>query len=269
MNRQQIVEDGSSRAAAGARMRAAPGSGGMEEIGRGAARGLERRPVAVVLAAAGILGPILFTAVFVTQELLRRGEYSPMGEPVSALEAGPGGWVQQVNFVVFGLLMIAYAVGLHLGVRPTRGGVIGPAIMAWTGVGLVLAAVFPLREDAAGLTYDPTGLHVVNGAIFFLSIGVGLMVLSRRLTRDPRWRGLAGYALATGVALVVLFVAFGVLVGPDEAPLHPWAGLAQRVVLAVWFPCTIVLAGRLLHAARTADAPRRPLQRLPYSPAAS
>jgi hypothetical protein len=65
------------------------------------------------------------------------------------------------------------------------------------------------------------------------------------MAADPRWRSLATYALATGIALLVMFVAFGVLVGPDDAPLHPWAGLAQRVVLAVWFSCTIVLALRL------------------------
>jgi hypothetical membrane protein len=256
MSRQQIVEDGSRLAAAGARMRAATRSGGTEEVGLGAARGLERRPIAVVLALAGILGPILFTAVFVIQELFRRDEYSPMAETVSALEAGPGGWVQQVNFVGFGLLTIAFAVGLHRGMRPTRAGVVGPAILVWTGVGLVLAAVFALREDAAGATYDPTGLHDVNGAVFFLSIGVGLVVTSRRMAADPRWRSLATYALATGIALLVMFVAFGVLVGPDDAPLHPWAGLAQRVVLAVWFSCTIGLALRLLRVIRAADPQR-------------
>jgi hypothetical protein len=30
-----------------------------------------------------------------------------------------------VNFLVLGWLMIAYAIGLHLGVRPTRWGVLG------------------------------------------------------------------------------------------------------------------------------------------------
>jgi hypothetical membrane protein len=256
MSRQQNVEDGSRHAAVGARMRAAPGRGGTEQVGRGAAHGLGRRPIAAVLAAAGILGPILFTAVFVIQEVFRRGEYSPMAEPVSALEAGPGGWVQQVNFVGFGLLTIAFAVGLHRGMRPTRAGVLGPAILGWTGVGLVLAAVFPLREDAAGATYDPTGLHYVNGPILFLSIGVGLVVTSRRMAADPRWRSLATYTLATGIALLIMFVAFGVLVGPDDAPLHPWAGLAQRVVLAVWFSCTIVLALRLLRVVTAADPQR-------------
>ena len=256
MSRRQIVEDGSRRTAGGTRVRAAPASGGTEEVGPGAAHGRERRLVAVVLAAAGICGPILFTVGFFIQELFRRGEYSPVAEPVSTLEAGPGGWVQQVNFVGFGLLTMAFAVALHLGMRPTRAGMIGPAILVWTGVGLVLAAVFSLREDAAGATYDPTGLHAVNGAIFFLSIGVGLVVTSRRMAADPRWRSLATYTLATGIALLVMFVAFGVLVGADDAPLHPWAGLAQRVVLAVWFSGTIVLALRLLGVLRAADPQR-------------
>jgi hypothetical membrane protein len=226
---------------------------GMEvrQVGIAADQASRRRPAVGLLGAAGIIGPILFTVGFIVQELFRRGEYSPLAEPVSALEAGPNGWVQQVNFVVFGLLTIAYAVGLHRGVRPTRAGVVGSAIMVWTGIGLVLAAVFPLREDAAGLTYDPTGLHVVNGMIFFLSIGVGLVVMSRRLARDARWRDLATYTLVTGITLLILFVAFGVLVGPDDAPLHEWAGLAQRLVLLVWFPCTIVLALRLLRVEKT------------------
>jgi hypothetical membrane protein len=222
----------------------------VRQVGQAADHASERHPMAGVLGAAGIIGPILFTVGFIVQELFRRGEYSPLAEPVSALEAGPNGWVQQVNFVVFGLLTIAYAVRLHRGVRPTRSGVVGSAIMVWTGIGLVLAAVFPLREDAAGLTYDPTGLHVVNGMIFFLSVGVGLVVMSRRLAGDARWRDLATYTLATGITLLILFVASGVLVGPDDAPLHRWGGLAQRLVLLVWFPCTIVLALRLLRVER-------------------
>jgi hypothetical membrane protein len=236
-------------------------SGGAEGItaearhgGHSAAHRTDRRGVISPLAAAGIVGPIVFTLGFLVQEFFRRGEYSPMAEPVSALEAGPNGWIQQVNFIVFGLLTIAYAVGLHLGVRPTRAGVVGPAILAWSGVGLVLAGVLPLREDAAGVTYDPTGLHFVNGMIFFLSLGPGLIVMSRRLAGDPAWRNLATYALTTGIALLVMFVAFGRLVAPDDAPLHPWAGLAQRVPIAVWFACTITLALRLLRVARTTNA---------------
>lgn len=206
-----------------------------------------------MLAAAGIVGPILFTVAFVVQGLLRLDEYSPVAEPVSALEAGPGGWVQQVNFVVFGLLTIAFAVGLHLGLRPTRWGAIGPSLLVLSGVALVWAAVFPLREDAAGLTYDP-GLHIVGGMTYFLSSALGLILVSRRLAADPGWRGLASYVLMAGIAAVALFFVNGLLVIPDDAPLHPWAGLVQRVVvLVVLFPCIVVLALRLHRVMRTHD----------------
>ena len=85
---------------------------------------LENRPARriALLAWAGIIGPVLFTVMFLAQDAFRIDEYSPLAEPVSALEAGPNGWIQQVNFVVFGVLTVAFAVGLHLGVRPTRAG---------------------------------------------------------------------------------------------------------------------------------------------------
>jgi Protein of unknown function (DUF998) len=222
----------------------------------GAAHGLEqRRSVIAALAVAGIVGPILFTVIFVVQGWFRLEEYNPVAEVVSALEAGPGGWVQQVNFVVFGLLTVAFAVGLHLGLGPTRWGVIGPSLLVLSGMALVWAAVFPLREDTAGQTYDP-GLHIVGGVTYFLSSALGLIVVSRRLAADPRWRHLARYALVTGITVVALFVVIRVLVVPEEAPLHAWAGLAQRIVLAVLFPCIVVLALRLLRLTRAADAPR-------------
>jgi hypothetical membrane protein len=169
-----------------------------------------------------------------------------MAEPVSALEAGPNGWVQQANFVVFGLLTLAFAVGLHHGIRPSRGGLVGPALLFVSGIGLLLAAAFPLREDAAGVTYDAGG-HFVAGVVFFLSSAVGLVAVSRRLTGDPGWRNIATYTLGCGLLALAGFVLLGALAMPDDAPLHQWAGLAQRIViLAVLFPARIVLSLNLL-----------------------
>ncbi len=71
---------------------------------------LERSSVIAALAAAGIAGPILFAVVALVQSLLRP-EHSLGADPISALAAGPSGWVQDVNFLVFGSLMIAYAIG--------------------------------------------------------------------------------------------------------------------------------------------------------------
>jgi hypothetical membrane protein len=208
---------------------------------------VEERPPSWIspLAWAGIIGPVLFTATFIGQELFRTDEYNPLVETVSALEAGPNGWIQQVNFVIFGLLTIAFAVGLHRGLRRTRFGLLGPALLCTSGIGLLLAAAFPLKEDAAGVTYDPGG-HMIAGFTFFLTSAVGLIAVSRRLARDPGWRNLARYSLAAGVIGLLGFVAMGVLVMADDAPLHEWAGLAQRaLIILVLFPCRVVLSLRL------------------------
>ncbi len=162
--------------------------------------------------------------------------------------------MQQVNFVVFGLLTIAFAVGLHLGVKRTKAGTLGPALLFISGIGLLLAAIPPLREDAAGVTYDPGG-HVFAGIRFFLSSAVGLLALSRRLARDPRWRSIATYTLTCGGLALAGFVVMGVLVMPNDAPLHDWAGLAQRLlIILVLFPCRIVLSLKLLQVAGPAPS---------------
>jgi hypothetical protein len=121
---------------------------------------------------AGVLGPILFTLIFWAQELAHRGEFSPVEEPVSALEAGPFGWVQQLNFVMVGVLTILWAIGLHLGARKGGTGVAGPLLLAISGIGSLIAAAIPLEQDDAGLTYDPGG-HVVGGATFFMTSASG------------------------------------------------------------------------------------------------
>jgi hypothetical membrane protein len=178
-----------------------------------------------------------------------------VADPISALAAGPSGWVQDVSFLVFGSLMIAYAIGLHLGVRPTRWGVVGLAFLVLSGVGLVWAGLFP-ATDATGAPQEDRILHIVAFPITFLGAGIGLIVMSRQMAGDLRWRSVAAYALATGIAVLVLLLAGGGLVRPPGAPLHPWWGLFQWVLLAVWFPCMVVLALRLLRVARVADAPR-------------
>lgn len=198
----------------------------------------------------GIAGPVLFTLTFVGQELARMEEYSPLAEQVSALEAGPNGWIQQLNFVLFGILTMVFAVGLHQGLRPMRLGVIGPALFFVTGIAAIMAGVFPLREDAAGLTYDPGG-HMPAGMTFFLGSTLALVVISIRVARDPRWRSLRVVIIAVAVAMVIGNVLMVRLVIPDDAPLHDWAGLGQRIlVVGLLFPARIVLSHRLILTAR-------------------
>jgi len=191
---------------------------------------------------AGIVGPIVFIVLTVAQGVLQP-DYSHVALPISALAAWPAGWIQNLSFVVLGVLLIAYSIGLHFGIRDVRAGAIGPAILVLSGIGLLIAAAFPWHWVDGGFVVPPA--HVVGGMITFLAAGFGLTVLSWRMSGDPRWRDLATFARASGVALLVLAVAFNVLARAPEAPLYAWAGILQRVSVAVWFACTIVLAWRL------------------------
>ena len=201
-----------------------------------------------VLASAGICAPILFAIGFLMQGLLRtdlRLGYNQIAQEISDLTAGPDGWMQQVNFIVFGLLIIAFGVGLFWGVRKASPWMVGPALVVWNGVELIIAGLFPRSENAAGHIYDPLGVHMMNGMLFFVNIGIVLFILSLQFARDERWRDLAIYTRVSGIALFVLNVLNGYFAEAVGDPLHPWLGLFQRSIISVWFLCLIILALRL------------------------
>jgi hypothetical membrane protein len=211
--------------------------------------------VIAALASAGIVGPLIFATLSFAQSLLRP-EHSLIADPISALAAGPHGWVQNVNFFHFGLLMIAYAIGLHLGVSPMRRGIVAPAFLVLSGFGLIWAGLFPATSTSG--TFQDRALHTPGFIMTFFGAGLGLILMSRRMARDPRWQSLASYALATGIATLLLLLSGALFVRPSSAPLHPWWGLFQWALLAVWLPCTVILAFRLLRIAQAADARRYP-----------
>ena len=194
------------------------------------------------LALAGIIAPVWFTTLVVVQGFLQP-EYSHVSMPISALAAWPTGWIQNLNFFVTGPLMIAFAFGLHSGVQPTPHGATGFALLVAGGIGILWAGLFPWKMIDGVPT--KTAPHVVGAIVTFAATGLGLVVFSRRMNADPRWRGLSAYTMATGIAVLLLFVALGFFAIDDGTPLHPWAGLIQRVLCAVWFTCLIVLAFRL------------------------
>jgi hypothetical membrane protein len=116
-------------------------------------------------------------------------------------------------------------------------------LMAMSAGGIVAAGIFPWTMVAGVPTETPP--HVAAAITAFSTGGVGLILFSKRMNADPRWRDLAMYTLCTGMVILLLFVMLGLFAIDDGAPLYPWAGLLQRILCAVWFTCTIVLAVRL------------------------
>jgi hypothetical protein len=67
------------------------------------------RKTKALLSCGAIAGP-LFIAAFLVEGATRAG-YDPLRHPVSSLVLGDHGWTQTANFVVAGLLTLAFAAG--------------------------------------------------------------------------------------------------------------------------------------------------------------
>ena len=201
-----------------------------------------RLHIARGLAPAGIVGPVLFTALVLLQGWLVP-DYSHVALPISALTAWPSGWIQILNFCVAGVLLILFGSALHLALEASPRGAVGAGLLIAGGVGIVLAGVFPWVMVNGVPTETPA--HVVGAMTAFASTGLGFVVLSGRLRADPQWADLARYTRGTGIVVLILFVAVGFFAVDDGTPLHPWAGLLQRILCVVWFTCLIVVALRL------------------------
>jgi hypothetical membrane protein len=206
---------------------------------------VDDRHVAGRAALAGIIGPILFTLLVVAQGILQP-DYSHVRMPVSALAAWPAGWVQRLNFYVFAAMVIAFALAIHRAMRRSSG-IAGVELLIASGIGLVIAGAFSWKMVDGVPTETPA--HVVGAITTFVATGAGYVALSRRMAVDADWRDLATYTLITGTAVLVLFVVLGLFAIDEQAPLHAWAGLLQRVVCVIWFTCMIVLARRALRVA--------------------
>lgn len=101
-------------------------------------------PAARLLAACGTLAPVVFTAAWVVAGFVQDG-YSARREDISALAARTAEhpWLMTAGLDMTGLLVAAFALGLHRGVR--RGSVTGPALVVLCGLGIVALGLPPQR----------------------------------------------------------------------------------------------------------------------------
>jgi len=194
-----------------------------------------------------VIGPLFFIALVVAQGMLQP-DYSHIAMPISALAAWPAGWMQNLNFFLLGTLNAAFTIGLHNAIRATRFGLIGILLLLLSCLGILLAGLFPWINLNGVPTETPQ--HVIGAVLTFSGASTGLLVLSRRMSADPGWHSLSTYLLGTGIVMVILFVVVGFFAVDAGTPFHRWAGLLQRVLVAVWVTCQLVMARRLLRIAR-------------------
>jgi hypothetical protein len=207
--------------------------------------------VKTLLACGGIAGP-LFVITFLI-EGATRANYNPFRHPVSSLALGEYGWVQSANFLVAGLLTIAFAVGLRLALKPQRGSTWGPLLIAIWAIGLLGAGLFvtdPISDYPPG-TPDLLQIPTWHGALHdqlslpgFVALAGACFVIGSRFASQGE-RGWALYSVLSGLVFAFGIVLASVAFGQNQS-LVAFGGLFQRLAVTVGWTWQTLLAVHLL-----------------------
>jgi hypothetical membrane protein len=185
----------------------------------------------------GVLAGPFYVAVSLAQALSRDG-FDLTRHEWSLLAVGPGGWIQVLNLVVTGLMVVAAAVGIGRALTGERAGRWASRLLAVYGVALVAAGAFradPMNGFPVGTPDGPPvhpslhgTLHLVAGGVGFLALVAATWLLARHLARGGHRRQ-AVFARVTGVLFLVAFA------GIASGAVSPALNLAfTAAVLLSW-----------------------------------
>ena len=208
-----------------------------------------------LLLCGAIAGP-LYVSVGIIQILIRPG-FDVTKHALSLMSNGDLGWIQIANFVVTGLLVLAFALGVRAEIGGSRAGTFGPLLLAIYGIGLIGAGIFSADpalgfppgtpEDARAISTSGL-LHFVFGGIGFYAFIAACFVLARRFAGKNE-RGWFWFSIATGI---LFFAAFaGIASGSASA----------RALVTIAFYLAVLLMWCWLTAVATKLA--REVDRLP------
>ncbi|MEU4332566.1 DUF998 domain-containing protein [Nonomuraea dietziae] len=216
------------------------------------------RPTTILLTC-GIAAGVLVPALILTDGATRP-RYSLWHHGASQLGTGQRGWLQTVNFVIGGLLLLAFAAGLRRALRHTapsgRATAWGPILLAAAGLALVVAGIVP-TDPALG--YPPGKpevitaagrVHGLAGLVLFAALAATPFVLARSLRGGSRrW---VTYSRWSGALVIAFAIAAGIAFRLDvQGVLRPApAGLLEHAALLVGF-AWIIAAGLRLRSLNT------------------
>jgi hypothetical protein len=192
----------------------------------------------------GVVGPPLFLVVALIEGATREA-YDAVRLPISLLALGDFGWMQVANFVVFGALEIAFAVGLaRSSVGAAARSRTGPILIGIFGAGVIAAGLFVADPGGA---YPPGAavssgsgtLHDLATLVLFGALIAAAAVFARSFAGASRvawaWYSALTAALVTA-GFLATFAAFN-----GVGPLAGVGGLVQRVTVFVgWLWLTLL-----------------------------
>ena len=176
----------------------------------------------------GIVAPILFTILVIVESLLRPG-YSQIFNDVSDLGIGPYSIIQNINFIIFGLLSIGFAMGIGANLSH-RAGKATKWLVVVFGVCIILAGV-TLFSVGADVTYAKDVVaHGLVSAIAFLVIIVAQFTAWQALRNSENsiWGSYRSFSLIMGLMSIFTLLLL------SYTQFSPYHGATERLFIAMW-----------------------------------
>ena len=195
---------------------------------------------------AGMIGATLFVLIFTLEGWYRPG-YKPLEMFVSALSLGSRGWIQFLNFIIFGTLLFVFSQDVAAEFPNGKASRGGPIILRTLAICLFLAG--PLVMDTVNPPMTVHGkLHAILGWIVFPLMPISCFVFLGRLREDPNWQylqwGTLGLGLLCALGVVLLTIAANSL--DMRNIFNHQLGLIQRTIIVPFMLLIFIFAMGLL-----------------------
>ncbi len=190
-------------------------------------------------AVSGMLGPILFITIFTVEGWLRSG-YEPLRMYVSELSLGPRGWIQIINFIIYGVLFLLFAFSVFIKFKKISR--TGPILLMIIGISILIAGIFvvdPVTTLANQMTLHGK-LHSLVSAVIFSLWPISCFVFSRQFQRYSNWQSLYYWSLLAGI-----ITALGAIFLSISNFFNPWFGLIQRITIITYLSWQFSFATKL------------------------
>ena len=190
-------------------------------------------------ATVALAGIAYFVLIIVALHFLRP-DLNPISQPTSEYAVGSYGYLMTSAFFSMSLASWALVAGIYQGVSQRARSRIGLGLIGVWAVGVLIAMIFPIDLDGAPPTLAGT-IHEINGPLTFLSLTVGVLLVSRRFKHDEKWRPFHRSALILSLAMLVEFIGIPLAIATESGVV----GLAQRIFLVTFATWFLLTAARL------------------------
>jgi hypothetical protein len=216
-----------------------------------------------ILLSCGIIGSLLFVSSFIIEGSVRP-DYDPFRHPVSSLSIGDSGWIQVLNFIISGLLVIAFAIGLKRSLSDLKGK--GAFLIGLVGAGLMGAGFFttdpvygyPENQPLRLAQYTLGGhLHDLFSMLVFVCLPWACFAFRKYFITASKI-SLARYCVFTAIGVLATFILAAI--GFKQSPyLVDFAGILQRLSIVIGCAWIFVFAVYLLkfNSQKKPEAPTR------------